>query len=429
MKTCANCQYENEDENRFCIKCGSALNDEAAANAEKPAKKSFLKGKIVLAVVVVLLAAFIVNAIIVSANPAMRLLKGLENLGENGAFTVTGTLNAKYRGDDEDWKLLNDASVKASFAVNLDKMLLEASGSLLYDNKSIADITAGLGEKEVYVDLGKLYDKKFSYSLDKDTREAISELQTLVRYIRHADIKFDRKKYASTLADVLDDNIKGSLGKVTLTVDGELLAETLTEVFDEMTEDEQLMESVRKNAKDIINKMLKDKQEFEILFTEDDLEELLEYVEDEDDFEMAYSSFMEDAMDELEYMLDDLSYYAYNMPEFDVTVSFGSFNNRIKGIKVAYEVENPDDEDESMEITLDTTIKGKASFTKVNTGNAVDIEDLMDNPYEILDIATEVFDNLGDNIKKNKKLANAIEDLTGADLDDFGEWLINEIFF
>ena len=142
MRTCPNCKSENQDGTRFCASCGTPLEGAAEANAQRPAKKSFPAGKVLLAVALILAVVFIVNTIIVAANPAMRLLNGLERLGKKNAFTVTSTVSAKYKGDDDDLKAINNASIKTSLAVNLDKMFMEVSGSILYDNKSIADIAA-----------------------------------------------------------------------------------------------------------------------------------------------------------------------------------------------------------------------------------------------------------------------------------------------
>ncbi|NLU32771.1 MAG: zinc-ribbon domain-containing protein [Clostridiaceae bacterium] len=429
MRTCPNCKSENQDGTRFCTKCGAPLEGAAEANDQRPVKKSFPAGKILLAVALILAVVFIINTIIVAANPAMRLLNGLERLGKKNAFTVTSTVSAKYKGDDDDLKAINNASIKTSLAVNLDKMFMEVSGSILYDNKSIADIAAGVGEKELYIDLKNLYDKKFIYKLDRDVRDVISEMQVLLKYIRQANIKYDKKKYAKAIADVLDDEIRGSVGKVTVTLDGESLMEIFAEVFDVMADDEVLMKSFRENARDLINRILKDKHEFEILFSEDDLEELLDYIEDEDDFETAWMYVIEEASYGIEYALDDLDYYLSldDMPEFDITFSFGMFSNNIKGIQVSMKVE--DGYDESITVNIDSRISNKASFTKINSKNAIDIEELEEDPYEFLDIAEEIIENLVGNIEKNKKLTNAIEDLTGLDADELADLIMDELFW
>lgn len=431
MKTCPNCSFENQDETKFCIKCGAPFNNAAEVNTQKPAKKSSPVVKVLLVAVALLLVAFIVMNIIIASNPAMRLLNGLERLGKMDAYTVTSTVTAKYKGDNDDLEqLINNASFKTSYAVNLEKALIEFSADILYDNKSIAAGAAGLGDKVFYIDAGNLYDKDFIYELDDEELGYISEIKVLLKYIRQADIKFDKKKYAKAIADVLDDHIKGSLDKVTLTLDNELLYETLAEVFETMADDEVLMKSFRENAKDVINKILKDKHEFEFLFYEDDLEELLEYIDDKDEFEDAFLRVVEGAADAFNDMLDELSYYtsSEDMTEIDITFSFGMLSNSIKGMQVSMALEDLDDEDESVKINIDSKIKGGASFAKINTKNAIDIEDLQDDYDQLEEISIEVCEKLADNITKNKKLAKAIEDITGVEADELSDLLIDELF-
>lgn len=111
MKKCAGCQHENQDANEFCINCGMPLGNTAEAEPPKPAKKTFPTGKIIAVVAAILFLGFIIKAIVVSANPASRLLKGLDRLGDMDAFTITGTLSAAYKGDDDDLKLINNAAL------------------------------------------------------------------------------------------------------------------------------------------------------------------------------------------------------------------------------------------------------------------------------------------------------------------------------
>ena len=254
-------------------------------------------------------------------------------------------------------------------------------------------------------------------------------MQVLLKYIRQANIKYDKKKYAKAIAHVLDDEIRGSLGKVTVTLDSKSLMEIFAEVFDVMADDEVLMKSFRENARDLINRILKDKHEFEVLFSEDDLEELLDYIEDEDDFETAWMYVIREASYGIGYILDELDYYMSldEIPEFDITFSFGMFSKNIKGIKVSMKVEGYDDE--SITVNVDSRISNKASFTKINSKSAIDIEELEEDPYEFLDIAEEILENLVGNIEKNKKLTNAIEDFTGMDADELADLIMDELFW
>ncbi|HOP72850.1 MAG TPA: hypothetical protein PLO77_06325 [Thermoclostridium caenicola] len=370
--------------------------------------------------------AIVIKAIAVSANPAMRLLKGLDRLGKMDAFTVTSTLSVNYKGDDDDLKLINQAGASLKTAVNLDKMLAEVTGTLSYDKKkTVAEITAGLGEKEVYFALPKLYDKTFTYRLDKQVRAYISEIQVLLKYLREADVQYDRGKYAKAIAEVLDDDIKGSPGKVMLTLDGDRLLDIFAEIFEVAADDEVLMKSLRKNAKNAIEKILKDKHEFELLFDVEDLEYVLEYLQDDDDFEIAYMYIVREMKDSFRYLSRSFKYYADDIPELDVTIDFGLLSSNIRGISIAMEIE---DSGETVVLSLDSEISRKASIGKINTKSTVDIEDLMDDPAELEDIAETVLKNLAKNIKSNKKLVNAIDDLTGMDVDDLMDLLMDEIF-
>lgn len=425
MKKCAGCQHENQDANEFCINCGMPLGNTAEAEPPKPAKKTFPTGKIIAVVAAILFLGFIIKAIVVSANPASRLLKGLDRLGDMDAFTITGTLSAAYKGDDDDLKLINNAGIDLKAAVNLDKMLAELSGNITYDKKTIAEITAGLGEKELYVAFPKLYDKTFTYRLDKEVRAYITELQVLLKYLRQADIKYDRGKYAKAVKEVLDDDIKGSLSNVTLTLDGDSLFGVLAEVIDVAADDEVLMKSLRKNAKNVIEKILKDNYEFKLLFDEDDLEDVLDYLEDDDDFEMAYMYIAREIKDGFRYLSRNAEYYVGDIPELDITINFGLLSNDIKGIRIAMEIE---DSGETVMLSMDSKISRKATFSKINSKNSVDIEDLMDDPLELAVIAEEVLENVAKNIKNNKKLVKAIDDLTGMDVDDLMDLLMDEIF-
>lgn len=425
MKKCAGCQHENQDTNAFCSNCGAPLDNAVEPESPKPAGKSFSKARIIAVVAAIFFLAIVIKAIAVSANPAMRLLKGLDRLGKMDAFTVTSTLSVNYKGDDDDLKLINQAGASLKTAVNLDKMLAEVTGTLSYDKKTVAEITAGLGEKEVYFALPKLYDKTFTYRLDKQVRAYISEIQVLLKYLREADVQYDRGKYAKAIAEVLDDDIKGSPGKVMLTLDGDRLLDIFAEIFEVAADDEVLMKSLRKNAKNAIEKILKDKHEFELLFDEEDLEYVLEYLQDDDDFEIAYMYIVREMKDSFRYLSRSFKYYADDIPELDVTIDFGLLSSNIRGISIAMEIE---DSGETVVLSLDSEISRKASIGKINTKNTVDIEDLMDDPAELEDIAETVLKNLAKNIKSNKKLVNAIDDLTGMDVDDLMDLLMDEIF-
>jgi len=152
---------------------------------------------------------------------------------------------------------------------------------------------------------------------------------------------------------------------------------------------------------------------------------VLEYLQDDDDFEIAYMYIVREMKDSFRYLSRSFKYYADDIPELDVTIDFGLLSSNIRGISIAMEIE---DSGETVVLSLDSEISRKASIGKINTKNTVDIEDLMDDPAELEDIAETVLKNLAKNIKSNKKLVNAIDDLTGMDVDDLMDLLMDEIF-
>ena len=426
MKVCPNCQTNNEDGTNFCIKCGTVLKiPQSAPVSRKPSsgKKPFF---IVAALVVVIYAMY---AIIMASNPSLRLLSGMAKLGKTGAATVNSTITVKYRGDNDDLKLLNNASVKMSTAVDMNKMLAESSFDLLYDNKSVAKLSAGLGSEDLYLDPLKLYTKKFFYELDDQTLSIIDELQVLIKYIKQANIKFDSKRYAAIEKEILDDNLKGSLGKVTLTLDTKFSYEMLIAIFEEAADDEQLMESIRKNAQDIINKIQKDDHTFEVIFDEEYLQDALDYIEDKDDFADAYQVAVENAIIALEGQLASIKEYPENytnVPEMEFTFKFGLFQS-IKSISCSMNVDN-EDTDESFKVVIDSSVKGGAHFTNFKRSGAVDVLDVVSDPAQAESIANKALKNVIINIKSNKKLTSALEDLTGQDIDDLDDYLVESLF-
>lgn len=447
MKVCPNCQTNNVEGTNFCIRCGTALGAQQSIPASAPAiaqipapgftpasapvptpKKPFSIKKAFLLVAALAIVIYAVYAIIMVSNPSLRLLSGLAKFN-TGKATVNSTMTVKYKGDNEQLKLMNYASIKLSTAMDMNKMLAESSFDLLYDNKSVAKFSAGLGSEDVFLDPLKLYSKKFYYELDDQTLSVISELQVMYKYIKQANIKFDYNKYAAIEKDILGDNLEGSLGKVTLTMNTELAYEMLIAVLEEARDDEQLMESTRKNAQDIMNKIKKDNHTFVVLFDEEYIQDAIDYVADKDTFADMYQSSIDSALSSLQYQLDDRKSnpeYYVSEPEMVFTFNFGMFQN-IKSITCTMNVNNPDT-NESVKIVVDSSVKGGAHFTNFKTSGAIDFLDLVADPTQAQSIAEKALKNVITNVKSNKKLTTALEDLTGQDINDLNTYIVDNLF-
>ena len=68
-----------------------------------------------------------------------------------------------------------------------------------------------------------------------------------------------------------------------------------------------------------------------------------------------------------------------------------------------------------------SSVRKGAKLSSFNTKQAKDIEDLIDDPEQLMDIAKEMAENLTEAIKGNKELQNdlqKIEDALGMDIED-----------
>lgn len=482
---CPNCQSVNADGTNFCIKCGTSLKaQQAAANqvtgqpmpqaptqvpaqAPPPKKGSPLK---VIALIVVALAVVIyaVYTIIMVTNPAYRLLLGLSRRGKTGAATVDSTITIKYKGENEALELLNGATFKVGMAVDYNKMLAEASFDILYDNKSIAKLKAGLAKEDAYIDPQDLYKKKFYYELDDRVLDIIEEIRVLIKYLREVDIKIDQKKYADIFKEAMGENIEGSLSSVTMTMDNEALFEFLVEFIEEAADDEKLIESLQTNIQGILDKILEDDHEFEILFDEGLIEDkvndtlpnalaispvesilfdMIDLIEDEDDFADRVQSLLEQAAEQLKDQQEALKQLKKinksGEPKIKVTYHFDLLQN-ITGITYTMEMspisyisningfsyidmESPFSDDKYI-VTVETKLRNGARFANFNRKGAIDILDVATDEDELKDIAEDILEKIIDNIEKNKKLVEDIEDKTGADVSDLEDMFLDGLF-
>lgn len=338
--------------------------------------------------------------------------------------TLEATIALDYKGDDDQLKILDDLSIKSSISTDLKSLLAEASLDLSYDKKSVAKVLTGVNNEDVYIDLIKLYNEQFYYELPSNVVDIISEMKILIKATDQISLKFD-KKYADIVEDVLGDDISSSFNKVTVNIDYKTAIELLETILQEAEDDEKLMESVRKSGIDFIKRVLKEKDSVEILFNEDDLEEALEVFEKKDDFESIYLESLEDLIGELEYQREN-GYFDDAVSEMAITFKFGLFNN-ISGIN--YGMEFGDSSDEIIKLTFDADIHKGAKFTKFKSNDAIELQDLVTDRDQLQEVADEVVNNFVESIKNNEKLVEEIEDITGHDIDDLNNYIMDYISY
>ncbi len=456
MKICPNCNSENRDEAMFCTKCGNKFEDQLlntntnapqnysapidpipsvnqtvqpaaqssasfAAPVEQPPKKKSKALIYVLGLVAVVAVVFLAMNFISNANPANKLIKGLAKMSKMDKATSTTTLDIVYDGDDEEAELLNDITIKLETAADINEVLAQLTLDLLYDNKSVIQVAAGVNNEDIYIDLKDLHKELFYQEIEgllPEYSDYISDYKIIKKALDEVSLKFDDKKYIKIVKNVLDDDIKGSGNKVTVTLNSKNISKLLEKLLEEAEDDTKLMESIRKNAIDFIEKVIKEEKKLKVIDV-GDLEDALETFEDEDDFEDYYKEAIADALDNMDYTNIDID----NIPEMDIKFRFGA-GNAIKGIDYTAVIEEGGD---NIEINVKTDIKSGASFTKINKKDAIEIEELI-NGGDIEDVAEEITGNLTKAIKKNKDLTKKIEELTGEDIEDSIEMMMYGLF-
>ncbi|HHU91324.1 MAG TPA: hypothetical protein GXZ22_09775 [Clostridiaceae bacterium] len=444
MKNCPNCNGENRDEALFCTKCGNKLEEQPSntdintiqndntsensdpgvnqvieptvqpsANETPPVDPPKKKSKVMVYVIgIVAVIAIIFLAMNISfAKPVNKLIKGLVKLSKMNKYTTTTTIDIAYDGDDDEADFISDFALKLETAADVNDVLAQVTLDLLYSNKSVIEVAAGINNEDVYIDLKDLHKKVFYQEIEDvfpDYPDYINDYKIIKKAFDDISLKFDTKNYIKIIDEVLDDNIKGSGNKVTVTLDSKTMSKLVKELLEEAEDDKKLRESIRKNGIDFINRIIKEKRKLEIIDV-DDLEEILEIFEDKGDFEDFYQEAIANALIDMDYMDFDID----DINELELTFRFGA-GNTIKGIDFTGEI------DDELEINVKNDIKSGASFTKFNKKNSIEINELISGG-DIEDVAEEISENLIKAIKKNKDLKNKIEDLTGEDIDDLIE--------
>jgi hypothetical protein len=335
--------------------------------------------------------------------------------------TSTTTIDITYDGDEEEIDFLNEITIKLETAADINNLLAQISLDLLYSNKSVVQVEAGANNEDFYIDLKDLHKEIFYQSIEDvvpDYQDYVNDYKIIKKALDGISVKFDEKKYIKIVKDVLDDDIKGSGNKVTVTLNAKNISKLTEKILEEAEDDKKLMESIRKNAIDFLNEVIDQEKKFKIIEV-DDFEDALEIFEDKDDFEDYYQEAIASALDGMDYMDLDID----DLPEMEITFRFGS-GNTIKGIDYTGVIE---EDDETIEIIVKTDIKSGANFTKFNRKNAIEIEELLSGG-EIEDVAEEVSENLIKAIKKNKNLKDKIEELTGEDIEDSIEMMMYGAF-
>ena len=456
MKICPNCNSDNRDEAMFCTKCGNRFevqslntNTDSTQNysapidtmpsvnqvvqpatqpsasfttpVEQPPKKKSKALVYVLGLVAVIAVVFLAINLISNANPADKLIKGLAKLSKMDKGTTTTTLDIVYDGKDEEIELINDITIKLETAADMNDLLAQITLDLLYDNKTVVQVAAGVNNEDLYIDLKDLHKEPFYQEMEglvPEYSDYINDYKIIKKALNEVSLKFDNKKYIKIIKNVLDDDIKGSGNKVTVTLNSKTISKLTQKLLEEAEDDTKLMESIRKNAIDFINRVIKEEKKFKVIDV-DDFEDALEMFDDEDDFEDYYKDIIADALDGMDYMDFDID----DIPEMELTFTFGS-GNAIKSIAYAGVIEEGDD---TIEINVKTDIKSGASFTKINKKGAIEIEELL-NGGDFEDVVEEVTENLIKAVKKNKNLTKKIEELTDEDIEDAIEMMMYGAF-
>ncbi len=455
MKTCPKCNNSNRDEAKFCTTCGENLgvqplditetntinetpvnsgpstsnipnnqpitNNTIPSTSEPASPKKKSKGLFIIAGIAVIAVVILMVSVISSANPVDKLLKGFAKLSKMSEVTAITTIDINYDGDTEEAELLNDMSIKAETAADINNLLAEVTLEVLYDNKSVVQLAAGVNNEDLYVDLKDLYKEKFYQGIEDlvpEYKDYVNDYKIIKKAIDGISLKFDKKEYIKIIKNTLDDDIKGSGNKVTVSLNAKTMTKVLEKLLKEAKDDKKLMESIRKNGIDLINKLLKEEKNFEV-FDVSELEDALEIFEDKDDFEDNYKEAITEALESYK------SNYNYGeIQDMEITFIFGASGN-IKSMQYTVKV---DADGEEIEIVSETTIKSGANFTKINKKNAVVIEELISDGEQLEEIVSEVTENLTKTVKKNKKLTEKIEDLTGEDIEDAIEFMMYSIF-
>ena len=456
MKICPNCNSDNSDEAMFCTKCGNRFevqslntNTDSTQNysapidtmpsvnqvvqpitqphpsfptpVEQPPKKKSKVLVYVLGLVAVIAVVFLAINLISNANPADKLIKGLAKLSKMDKATTTTTVDIVYDGEDEEIELINDITIKLETAADMNDLLAQITLDLLYDNKTVVQVAAGVNNEDLYIDLKDLHKEPFYQEMEglvPEYSDYINDYKIIKKALNEVSLKFDNKKYIKIIKNVLDDDIKGSGNKVTVTLNSKTISKLTQKLLEEAEDDTKLMESIRKNAIDFINRVIKEEKKFKVIDV-DDFEDALEMFDDEDDFEDYYKDIIADALDGMDYMDFDID----DIPEMELTFTFGS-GNAIKSIAYAGVIEEGDD---TIEINVKTDIKSGASFTKINKKGAIEIEELL-NGGDFEDVVEEVTENLIKAVKKNKNLTKKIEELTDEDIEDAIEMMMYGAF-
>lgn len=458
MKTCPKCNNSNRDEAKFCTSCGENLGVQplditktiplqdtpvttVPASSDMPSSQPVISNTIpgtsestgspkkkskwllIVAGIAVIAVVFLLVSFISSANPVNKLIKGVAQLSKMSKVTTTTTIDINYDGDTEEGELVNDMTFKAETAADIDNLLAQVTLELIYDKKSVAQIAAGVNNEDLYVDLKDLYKDKFYQGIEDllpEYKDYVNDYKIIKKAIDGISLKFDNKEYIKIIKDTLDDDIKGSGNKVTVTLNSKTISKLLEKLLKEAEDDKKLMEAIRKNGIDFIKKVLKEEKNFEIIEV-DEFEEALETFEDKDEFEELYNETIASALDSLEYGSD---YALQEIQDMEITFLFG-VSGKINGMEYTINIDAAGD---NLEIISATTIKSGANFTKINKKNAVVIEELISDGDQLEEIVGEVTENLIKTVKKNKKLTERIEELSGEDIEESIKYMMYNIF-
>lgn len=462
MLTCPNCGHSNQDHYNFCEKCGANLNveDQPKTEVMNPVEENNnpdageteknnihtstttpeeVNGKqkkkspfalIGLGLLGLFLVYILIANVVLAFSPVARLNKGLRDFYRGNKFTTESTVGLDYRGSNEILSLLDNLSFESVAYSDIDKMNAESSIRILYNGEELTGFKAGADSELVWIDPLKLYEGEFYYEFNNKVTDVINDIKIYKNALKKVALDCDKKEYSKIIKKALGRDLENSFGKVTITLDADNMLELLSELVEYAREDETLMKSVRKNGVTFLNTIIKegDKGKLETLYDADTFEDALELFEDEEYFEEKYDMFLSNIESELEDFVYELFTYTR---KFEITFNYGLFNN-LKDITCEFTANYGDYSGESLRMHCVSSVRKGAKLSSFNTKQAKDIEDLIDDPEQLMDIAKEMAENLTEAIKGNKELQNdlqKIEDALGMDIEDLPDELDRMFYY
>ncbi|PKM94506.1 MAG: hypothetical protein CVU84_10590 [Firmicutes bacterium HGW-Firmicutes-1] len=385
----------------------------------------------------------------VYANPYNRTLKAIQKSTEATSGDVTCKMKftlvpEKYEEvtgmaltkDQED--MMNYANVlleKTIFELNYKQQLnkknpidskLQYSLSWLYDNEKLLDIMLGMDEekfellmpslmeKTIFMNKTDIYDQMGLDMKDFDFEKYFSIIKDNEKLFN----KVDQEEYYKIILDSFEDSItKGDSVSValangkkvkcreyTIEMNYEDMVKMMEDVKKQMEDDDALKEYIRVVALEVLQE-LNDSKDYEAFNLEkEEVEDAIDYLEDEDDFDDAYEEMMasfDDALVELDTMPESM--------DLDYTITYAlDRKNNFRGMKMKMD---------SGFFAVDydyvmNSINEKIDFVEYVDNEAINAMDLMEKDEdELYELLEDIVIDAGDKIIENKALDSMLTDM------------------